>query len=217
MKVYQKLNFKLKDVSDIEFIDIMRHFTQQVKDWTYLEKESETYAKDVGETSCKLLLEDNHYNPAFAITKKKDKFYYIDRIDLSYKDDIPILEYNILSRRFYHDFKSFIHSNSYSISIEISKEDIGLKEIISSQRARESFEKYLNRFNDFPFKYHHKDIKRLDLFICAASRFCRNSIDVDYLKRYLMEDRNWKTEDAKWCCDRIVIGLDILKVNKNLS
>lgn len=45
MKVYQEVQLKLKDVSDIEFIDIMKHFTQQVKDWTYLEQESEKYAK----------------------------------------------------------------------------------------------------------------------------------------------------------------------------
>ncbi|MFN7412695.1 MAG: hypothetical protein ACK5RT_02060 [Dolichospermum sp.] len=211
MKAYQELNLKLKEVSDSEFIDIIINFTKQVKDWTYLEKESENYTKNVSETSCVIFLEDNHYNPAFAITNKKDKSYYIANIVPSQNDEIPMLEYNILSRRFYHDFKNFIHLNSYSIAIEISKEDIGLKEIISSQTVREYFEKYIN---SFPLSSHPNDIKQLDLFICAASRLCRKSINIEYLKRYLIEDLNWPKETANKCCNRIEIGLDILKVHK---
>ncbi|MBO1051902.1 MAG: hypothetical protein HEQ25_07855 [Dolichospermum sp. DET73] len=211
MKAYQELNLKLKEVSDSEFIDIIINFTQQVKNWTYLEKESKKHIEETGNPSCILFLDDDHHKPNFLITKRKDQFYYIGNIFNSQHGYIPMLEYNALLRHFYQDFKGFIDSNIHKISIEISKEDIGLQEIISSPKAREFFEKYLIFL---PLSYHPNDIERLDSFICAASRFCKKSIDIEYLKRYLIEDLNWTKDDAKWCCNRIEIGLAILKVHK---
>jgi hypothetical protein len=73
------------------------------------------------------------------------------------------------------------------------------------------FERYLNLF---PKSYHPNDIERLDIFICAVSRFCRKRIDLYRLKRYLIEDLDWDYKDAEWCFDRIETGLEILKVNK---
>ena len=55
-----------------------------------------------------------------------------------------------------------------------------------------------------------------DLFICAASRYCKKKIDSELIEQYLVEDLKWSPEDAKWCRNRINIGLDILKVNKKL-
>jgi hypothetical protein len=215
MKAYQELKLKLKEVSDSEFIDIIINFTQQVKNWTYLEKESKEHIKEhieeTSNSSCILFLDDDHHKPTFLITKRKDQFYSIVNIFNSQHGHIPMLEYNALLRHFYQDFKGFIDSNRHKISIEISKEEIGLKEIISSLKARGFFEKYLI-FS--PLSYHPNDIERLDFFICAASRFCKKSIDIEYLERYLIEDLHWTKEDAKWCCNRIEIGLAILKVHK---
>jgi hypothetical protein len=213
MKAYQELNLKLKEVSDSEFIDIIINFTQQVKNWTYLEKESKKHIEETGKPSCILFLDDDHHKPNFLITKRKDQFYYIGigNIFNSQHGYIPMLEYNALLRHFYQDFKGFIDSNSHKISIEISKEDIGLQEIISSPKARGFFGKYLIFL---PLSYHPNDIERLDSFICAASRFCKKSIDIEYLERYLIDDLNWTKDDAKWCCNRIQIGLAILKVHK---
>ena len=58
MKVYQKLNLKLKEVSDSKFIDIIINFTRQVKNWTYLEKESKKHIEETGNPSCILFLDD---------------------------------------------------------------------------------------------------------------------------------------------------------------
>lgn len=33
-------------------------------------------------------------------------------------------------------------------------------------------------------------------------------------KQYLVEDQHWTQENAKWCRNRIDVGLEILKVNK---
>ena len=209
MKVYQKLNLKLKEVSDSKFIDIIINFTRQVKNWTYLEKESKKHIEETGNPSCILFLDDDHHKPNFLITKRKDQFYYIGNIFNS-QHGLPMLEYNALLRHFSQDFKGFIDSNIHNIFLEISKEDIGLQEIISAPKAREFFDKYLN----LALSDHPNTIERLDFFICAASRFCKKSINIEYLKRYLIEDLNWPKDDAKWCCNRIEIGLAILKVHK---
>ena len=164
MKAYQELNLKLKEVSDSEFIDIIINFTQQVKNWTYLEKESKEHIEETSNSSCILFLDDDYHKPNFLITKRKNQFYSIVYIFNSQHGHIPMLEYNALLRHFYQDFKGFIDSNSHKISIEISKEDIGLQEIISSTKARDLFETYLS-FS--PLSYHLNDKERLYFFICA--------------------------------------------------
>ncbi|MDZ8259188.1 hypothetical protein [Nostoc sp. ChiQUE01b] len=123
-----------------------------------------------------------------------------------------MLEYNNLLRRFKQDFQAFLSSGQFSnISIKLSNEDIGLNEIISSSKTRDSFERYL-RFS--PQSYHPNDIERLDCFICAASRYCKKKINSELIKQYLIEDLNWPPENANWCHSRLDIGLEILKVNK---
>jgi hypothetical protein len=211
MKVYQELNLKLKKVSDIEFIEIIKIFTQQVKDWTYLEKESKERIEETGNPSCMIFLDDDYHKPTFLITKRKDEFYSISNIFNSQHGDIPIPEYNALLKHFYKDFRKIIDFNSYNIVIKISEEDIGLKEIIPSQTARDLFERYLS-FQ--PRSYHVNDKERLDLFIGAASR-SKKKINAEWIEQYLTEELNWSQEDARWCRNRIEVGLEILKVNRN--
>jgi uncharacterized protein YfeS len=214
MKAYQELNLKLKKVSDAEFIEIIKYFTQQVNDWTYIQKESEEHTEETRKPSCIIFLDDDYHKPKFLITKRKDKFYSIVNIFNSQHGYIPMLEYNVLLRRFNQDFKSFITSASYKMSVELSKEDIGLNELITSPKAREYFEKYLN-FRPQISNLHDQD--RLDYFICAVSRFYKKKkISTELIKRYLIEELNWRDEDAEWCRNRIDVGLEILEVNKKL-
>ncbi len=122
--------------------------------------------------------------------------------------------YNAFAVRFFKDFRSFVRTNKIPISITVSKEYIGLDTIIPSPKVRKFFEKYLNVF---PTSYHPSDIKRLDIFICAASRYCRRGINLYRLRSYLVEDLNWTAKDAEWCFNRIEIGLDILSVKKKFD
>ena len=43
------------------------------------------------------------------------------------------------------------------------------------------------------------------------------AIDIDRLYAYLCNVLKWSEKESKWCCDRIEIGLKILKVNKNFN
>jgi hypothetical protein len=161
--------------------------------------------------SCTIQLDDVHYYPAFAITCTNNGICDIANITPLKTEQILMAEYNSLSVKFVKDLRSFMSKNKIKISVSLSKEDIGLDSIISNQKLRMLFERYLKLF---PKSYHPNDIERLDMFICAASRFSRKRIDLYRLKRYLIEDLNWDYKDAEWCFDRIETGLEILKVNK---
>ncbi|MEH1949785.1 MAG: hypothetical protein V7K77_22960 [Nostoc sp.] len=213
MKTYQELNLKFKNLSDIEILEIFKNFTQNFNDWIYLQKESDEHTKEAKKPSCILFLDDDYHKPLFLVTKIKDDFYSIVNIFNSQHGHILMLEYNNLLIRFEQDFQAFISYGKFrNISIKLSKEDIGLKEIISSSKTRDYFERYL-RFS--PQSYHPNDIERLDYFICAASRYCKKKINSELIEQYLVEDLNWPPENAKWCCNRLNIGSVILTVNKN--
>lgn len=214
MKTYQQLTLNSKNISDTEVIKIFKKFTQQYANWTFILKETEEYTKETGNPCCMIFLDDDYHKPTFLITKIKNIFYSIVNIFNSQRGYIPMLEYNALLSLFKQDFQAFLDSEKYqSISVKLSNEDIGLKERISSSKTRDYFEKYLS-FS--PQSYHPNDIERFDLFICAASRYCKKKIDSELIEQYLVEALKWSPEDAKWCRNRINIGLDILKVNKKL-
>jgi hypothetical protein len=95
-----------------------------------------------------------------------------------------------------------------------------LQEIIKSPKTRQFFENYLNPlciWGSSPrYIKHPKDVQRLNRFICAVSRF-RSKINISELERYLIEDLAWSIKNAHWVRQRIEIGLEILKANKNFT
>lgn len=95
-----------------------------------------------------------------------------------------------------------------------------LKQIIKGKKTRQFFENYVNPLCIWGFspRYikHPKDIRRLDRFICAVSRF-GSKINISELERYLIEDLAWSKENAHWVRQRIEIGLEILNISKNFS
>ncbi|MBD2018429.1 hypothetical protein H6F96_31290 [Microcoleus sp. FACHB-53] len=95
-----------------------------------------------------------------------------------------------------------------------------LKEIIKGKKTRQFFENYVNplcMWDSSPrYIKHPKDIRRLDRFICAISRF-GSKINISELERYLIEDLAWSKKNANWVLQRIETGLEILKASKNFT
>jgi hypothetical protein len=93
-----------------------------------------------------------------------------------------------------------------------------LKEIIKGQKTRHFFENYLNSlcmWGSSPrYIKHPKDVRRLDRFICAVSRF-GSKINISELERYLVHDLTWSIENDHWVRQRIETGLEILNISKN--
>ncbi len=210
MEVYREVLLKSKLISDHDLVDFLKKFAQQNSNWSLMGPESDEYSLHAGAESCVLFYEDGRYHPAFAVTKKVEGIYYLANI-VPRDEEIPMSEYNSLARMFALDFRRFVAKNNISISVMLSNGRASLKNIITSKLVLELFERYLC-LN--PTSYHPNDIERLDLFICAVSRYSRKQLDIDELRRYLIEELNWSLEDAEWCYNRIRIGLDVLAVHK---
>lgn len=211
MKVHQEVYIKIRSLNGEDLIEILIKFTLETIGWSFINDQSKEYTQWTGFPSCIIQLDDGHICPSFAITYRSKGVYCIANIVPLGNEQILIPEYNSFSVKFVQDFRAFIRKNKFQISITITTDNIGLDKIIPSLKARMLFEKYLNAR---PISYHPNDIERLDIFICAVSRFCRKRINLYHLKGYLLEDLNWTAKDAEWCFDRIETGLDILDVKK---
>jgi hypothetical protein len=120
-------------------------------------------------------------------------------------------EYNDVAKQFTVDVKKYANIHRLKLKVKTTHEYIGLPEIIRGNKTREIFERYLKLS---PTSYHPLDIERLDTFICAAFRFSRGKIDLDLLRVWLINEKNWSKENASWCVSRIETGLEVLHANK---
>lgn len=213
MKVFREVILRSKTLTDEEFIDTLKRFSEQVAGWTYLNDESAEYTAGVGGPSCMLQLDESRFGHAVALTKGMEGRYCVVNIAPREQGSLSMLEYNEVARRFAADLRGFVRKRQIPMSVSTTGEEEGLQEIIRSTKARQFFERYLH---GHPTSYHPADVKRLDEFICAAFRYCRERIDTDRLERYLMSDLDWSNKDAEWCYRRIEAGLHILAIHSGL-
>lgn len=211
MKTYIDVLITSNFDDDISFINSIRNFSANNEQWQFLEEESDDYTLHVGEPSCAILYLDNQFEPLVAISKKKDNLFYLTNIVPKETGRIPLSAYNKISAIFADELRNYAKANNLPVSIKTTKEELGIEDIISGRKTRKYFENYLALF---PTSYHFNDIRRLDIFICAAARYLRTPIDVDVLKCYLTGTKKWDEKDAEWCANRICTGLEILAADK---
>ena len=197
--------------TDQALIALIRRFAEETQGWQYLEEQSRIYATAVGEASCAVLRENSPYHPALAITKKNGNKFYIANIVPRDAPQIPLVDYNALSREFAGGLRKYARLNSLAITVTSTSDTVRLQDLIPGTTLRTLFERYLNLH---PTSYHPCDIKRLDQFICGISRYSRKRIDLDLLKVWLIEEKSWSGNDAEWCVRRIETGLAVLEVYK---
>jgi hypothetical protein len=211
MKTYIDVQIASKYEDQYDFILAMKDFGDRAIGWEFLDTQSEEYASLTGESSCVLLKVGNKHSPAVAITVKENNIFYITNIVPKENGEMSMAEYNDVAKQFAVDVVKFAKTHKLKIEIKTTRECIGLSEIISGDKTRELFERYLNLF---PGSYHPLDIERLDKFICATSRYSRRKVRLDLLRDWLIAEKKWSEEDASRCVSRIETGLSILKVNR---
>lgn len=202
---------KFQEPADL--ITAIKDFALGHERWEYLEPQSSEYASNTGSPSCALLLKNNKYYPAIAITHKENNTFYIANIVPKESGHIGVIEYNGIAKQFAKDLRKYIEQKEIKASINITSENISLSTIIPGIKSRELFQRYLNLF---PLSYHPCDIERLDVFICHLSRYAKRTLDAEAMSYWLMSEKGWERKDAEWCVNRINIGLDVLKVNRNM-
>ncbi len=211
MNVFSEVDIRCNKGSNFIFQAIIE-FCKSNKKWHYDKIRSEEYTLNLlNSKGCIIIHNQSKFVPALALCEKKNGHVYIANIIPQKLSEIPLNNYNQLSREFFEDFKKFQNTKKLRITLSISKTDLELKDIITANIPRKNFEKFLNRY---PLSYHPNDIKNLDTFICSVSSFSRKKINLPYLGEYLREKMKWPESNIQWCLNRIETGLEILKVKK---
>ena len=206
------VQFSTKYISDEEVCKIFIDFANNTKNYTYREKFDREYTAAMQAPSCFIGYENSKGCVGYAITKRGGKYSLVNIVPRE-SGFIPSDIASEYAKTFVCDLRKFLKTHSYhNIKISLSKRKrIRLEDIIPGKKTRHYFETYLN---GYPLTHHPADIQRLDIFICAAHRYSHKAIDIDLIYTYLCNILKWPEEESKWCCNRIEIGLKILKVNK---
>jgi len=195
----------------LELIEIISVFCVSSEDYTYLSEESADYQRGIDTEACMIADNRSVVAPAIAFASSDGTTLQVTNIVPGNVSQIGIEEYNGILGRFAERFIPFCRDRKLGIHCVQTSDALTLASAIPGEKTRGFFNRYLALH---PTSYHPLDIERLDVFICAAFRYCRKTINVDRLKRYLIESLKWKDDDASWCCNRIKTGMDILKVNR---
>lgn len=211
MNVFIEIDIRSKNGTDF-LMEKIKGFGKYSADWIYDEERSNMYSEDLLDSKgCILIYNKNKFIPGFAFCEKKEGCVYVANIVPKETGQIPLNEYNVLSRIFYNDFIKWNKKEKGRIQINISKTDLKLEDIITANIPRKTFQTFLNLY---PLSYHPCDIERLDKFICSVSRYSRKPINWGYLGEYLRKKESWPETNISWCLDRIEIGLQIISVYK---
>jgi hypothetical protein len=149
--------------------------------------------------------------PSINLASSDGATLYVTNIVPMTRGEMTTQEYNDFLVQFSRDLAKFFSANSAKVRLKLTSDELSLESAISGAKTRAYFAEYLA---NHPTSYHFFDVRRLDRFICAASRYKRGRVDPDRVFRYLTESLKWSSEDAKWCSDRIRTGLEILEANK---
>lgn len=207
-----RVKFSTKCLSDEMFRVIITGFADETQGYVFREDMSRKYTAGMQSPSYMIEYENDNGIVAFAITKIKNE-YSLENIVPKESGMIPYKIADEYAKTFATDFRKFLKNNSHkNMSISLArKKKLTLENIIPGKKTRKFF---INYINGYPLTHHPADIQQLDLFTCAASRYCRKTIDLDSLYNYLQATLEWPSNEAKWCCDRIDAGLKILHLNK---
>jgi hypothetical protein len=204
---------KSQRLTDEQIIQAIKDFACSSSCWTYMPEESVKYTSLAGHPACMIMLEDERVCPIVAVGKNENGTYYVSNIIPKEAGSISPVEYNQFAQYFASSVRNFLRNSDVPLRVSLLIEKLDLKQIISSPIARKFFDQYLAMY---PRSHHPADVRRLDIFICIASRFCRKPINPNRLEGYLRVKLQWPDEDARWCRQRVETGLKILSVYKKL-
>lgn len=210
-QIHKELTLKGRNKNAADLVQTIKEFCAASSDYVYLTKQSKDYQRGINSVCCMIADATSAVYPGLAFAASGDTSLYLANIVPKNVSQIFINEYNEIASRFAESFGQFVKEHKLGIRIVTTSDELTLAAAIPGKKTREFFTRFLALH---PTSYHRCDIARLDTFICAAFRYCRKNIDVDRLRRYLVEILKWEQKDANWCCDRIETGLDILRVNR---
>ncbi|HLP09452.1 MAG TPA: hypothetical protein VK178_14915 [Opitutaceae bacterium] len=176
--------------------------------YLYRQQESEEYATAIHADACIIQRHDRFPYPNLAFATGDGGTVHLTNIVPRDVGEIDVATYNSFAAEFATGFRQAL---GREVAVRITADTYTLADVVSGQKTRSLFKRYLGHH---PTSFHPNDIERLDLFTCALLRYAGGRIDTDRLRGYLIDSLGWKKEHADWCCNRIEVGLDVLRANR---
>ena len=198
----------------------IRLLASDAQRWEAMENESALYCDGIDR--CGIILRDCHgkENAVIAIAGVSKSVgsitMYIANI-VSQLGRLSSNDYNTIAIAFASDLRHSIRKHGIAVhcSCNVPKSPSTLKEIITGDRTRRLFERYLmpgGAWGTAPIT-HPLDIERLDQFFCRVSER-RARVHWEALAVWLMRERSWSEEEAGWLVRRANIAMGVLRAKQ---
>jgi hypothetical protein len=211
MDYFQEIIIRARDEDATGLVETLKDMCGTLeRRYRFQTQESAWYGEQIGVVGCMLSRVDVGSLPRFAWAAGNGNSLYLANI-VPRGEDMNSEMYNNLATEFMLDLKAFSRRKHLGVTIQSSGHGPLLEAIIPGAKCRSFFETFLGVY---PRSYHPNDIERLDVFICALSRYGRGKIDLGMLQSYLVNMLKWSEADAEWCCNRISIGLTVLRMHR---
>lgn len=192
-------------------------FAESSSKWEFPAEKSAEYEKLCGMPSCCIVTASSALpHAAIHLTAPREGsrlLKVVNIIPLSVSR-LSVTEYNAVLMAFVRALRAHSRFDGTQIKVVLSKADIRLADVVTGKVAWKLFQRYLALH---PLSHHPLDIRRLDAFTCAISRYTRRSFDLDSFQVLLMEELGWSAKDASWCRSRVEVGLNVLAASRRFD
>jgi len=211
MRMFRDLSVSSRTLPEAVVYKSLREFAIRTPRWCFIHTKSCEYTLYTRNLSCILnYVHSKGKVYSIAVTGEGGVFKVVNIIRYG-KSRIGIDEYNIVASIFSSLYKRFVAANRLAVEVVLSKAELDLADIIPGPKARECFEDFLAHS---PLSGRPDDLRRLDAFICCLGRYAKRPVETHHIKHYLLRKKRWSEDAAEWCRQRIEIGLDILRANR---
>ena len=193
-------------------LESISKFAIESSDYAPLPKQTEQYRLMISADALVIQATHSELLPALHFASYDGATFELTNIIPKTVSSMSMVDYEQFVEHFRKSLSSFSRRNAMGVSMKVTSGKLTLESAITGSKTRQRFEQFLALH---PTSKHACDVRRLDVFICAAARYSKGTVDVHRLKRYLREVLNWSEEDAEWCSHRIRIGLEVLEVNRS--
>ena len=215
MKAHVEIRICLKRRPSAGLHEVLRVFVERSEGWEFPKVESEEYQRHHGsEAGFVVCLRKGNLEPAAVaianLDPKHPTCFRIPNIVPRECSSLTLDQYNAIGLAFAKDFRNWLKRGSSRGTVEVVGPNRTLADIIPGEKSRRFFEAWLR--TPTPTS-HPSDIYQLDRFICHLFRH-RGATRTWEIGYYLIQDRGWKPETARWVVSRIETGLELLRVDR---
>jgi len=215
VKAHVEIKIRIKDLPTGGLHELLREFVRSASDLEFPEAQSEEYQKHHGSSAGFAVMLPRGELPPGAVAiasldRKHPNSFRVPNIVPRECSSLTLEQYNAIGLAFASDFRAWLKLGPIRGTLEVTGPNRTLEEIIRGEKCRRFFEAWLHSPTLIS---HPSDLYALDRFICHLFRH-RGEVRVYEIESYLIEDRSWNPDTARWAVARIEAGLELLRVNR---